>query len=218
MAAGDRLRANPVAADELARGALELGIRFSSQQLSAFDVYIETLLFWASRLSLTGARTANEIVKRHILDSLSVARYVKPGYKLADLGSGAGFPGIPLAIVRPRSAVVLIESRRKRANFLREAARRCELGNVDVLEERAEEVAAQRPGSFDLVVSRAVWPVENFLKLCRLLLRPTGLAVAMKSPEANGEFVNDPGFFEPRMMPYRLPGGIARVLVVYAKR
>lgn len=217
MAAGDRSWAN-LAADELTRGALELGVRLSSEQRAVFNIYLETLLFWASRLSLTGAGTAGEIVRRHILDSLSVVRYVEPGCQLADLGSGAGFPGVPLAIACPRATVVLIESRRKRANFLREAARRCMLSNVDVLEERAEEVAVRLPGSFDLVVSRAVWPVADFLRLCRLLLRPAGLAVAMKGPKARGEIAGDLDFSEPQVLPYRLPGGIVRMLVVYAKR
>jgi 16S rRNA (guanine527-N7)-methyltransferase len=218
MAAGNRSRVASAAADELARGALELGIRLSIEQRAIFDIYLETLIFWASRLSLTGARTAGEIVRRHILDSLSVTRYVQPGFKLADLGSGAGFPGVPLAVACPHATVVLIESRRKRANFLREAVRRCGLSNVDVLEERAEEVAARRPGSFDLVVSRAVWPVADFLRLCRVLLRPAGLAVAMKGPKAHGEIAGGPGFSAPQIIPYRLPGGIARVLVVQAKR
>jgi 16S rRNA (guanine527-N7)-methyltransferase len=218
MAGGDHSQAISAKADELTRGALKLGIRLSIEQRDAFAIYLKTLILWASRLSLTGARTADEIVKRHILDSLSVTRYVRPGDKLADLGSGAGFPGVPLAIACPDATVVLIESRRKRANFLREAARRCELSNVDVLEERAEAVAARQPGSFDLVVSRAVSPVADFLKLGRLLLRSAGLAVAMKGSEVRGEIASDPGFSAPQIIPYRLPGGIARVLVVYAKR
>jgi len=217
MAAISRVRTDP-AVDELARGALEFGIRLSSEQLAAFGNYLETLLFWANRLSLTGARTAGEIVRRHILDSLSVALYVQPGCRLADLGSGAGFPGVPLAIACPRSAAVLIESRRKRANFLRELARRCGLSNLEVLEERAEEVAARRPGSFDLVVSRAVWPIADFLKLCGLLLRPAGLAVAMKGPRASSEMAHDPAFFEPELLRYKLFGQVERVLVVYGKR
>jgi 16S rRNA (guanine527-N7)-methyltransferase len=217
MAAGNPSRAHSPG-DELARGALGLGIRLSGDQRAAFKIYLETLLLWASRLSLTGTKTAREIVRRHILDSLWVARYVQPGSKLADLGSGAGFPGVPLAITCPGTAVVLIESRRKRANFLREAARRCGLHNVEVLEERAEELAARQPGSFDLVVSRAVWPVADFLRLCVPLLRPAGLAVAMKSPKGCGDITSEPGFSEPQIIPYRLPGGIARVLVVHAKR
>jgi 16S rRNA (guanine527-N7)-methyltransferase len=218
MAGGDHSQANSAEADELTRGALELGIRLSIGQRTAFAIYLKTLLLWANRLSLTGARTADEIVKRHILDSLSLARYVRSGDKLADLGSGAGFPGVPLAIACPNATVVLIESRRKRANFLREAARRCELSNVKVLEERAEEVAAGQPGSFDLVVSRAVWPVADFLRLGRLLLRSSGLAVAMKGSKGRSEITTDPGFSAPQMIPYTLPGGIARVLVVYPKR
>jgi 16S rRNA (guanine527-N7)-methyltransferase len=216
MAAISRVRTDR-ALDELARGALELGIRLSGQQLAAFGNYLETLIFWANRLSLTGARSADEIVRRHILDSLSVAAYVRLGCRLADLGSGAGFPGVPLAIACPRSAAVLIESRRKRANFLREVGRRCELSNLEVLEERAEEVAARHPGSFDLVVSRAVWPIADFLRMCGLLLRPAGLAVAMKGPRASGEMAHDPAFSEPEILRYKLFGEVERVLVLYAK-
>ena len=113
---------------------------------------------------------------------------------------------------------MLIESRRKRANFLRELGRRCGLSNLEVLEERAEEVAARRPGSFDLVVSRAVWPIADFLKLCDLLLRPAGLAVAMKGPRASSDMAHDPAFFEPELVRYKLFGEVERVLVVYRKR
>lgn len=201
----------------LMRGALDCGVPLDPEQLSAFEVYIETLLFWASRLSLTAAANAAEIVSSHILDSLPLARFVQTGWRVADLGSGAGFPGIPLAIARPDATVVLIESRRKRANFLRETVRRCAFENVEVLEERAEQVARERPAGFDLVVSRAVWGTTAFLGICRMLVRPAGLAIAMKGPKAATQAVPHEGFCEPELFRYALHGGVEHVLVTYRR-
>lgn len=218
MGADSRSLTYRAAVGELTRGALEFGIQLSAEQQSAFDVYIDTLLFWAKRLSLTGAATAVDLVSMHLLDSLAVARLVQAGWQVADVGSGAGFPGIPLAIVHPGAALVLIESRRKRANFLRETARRCNLANVEVLEERADSVARRRPESFDLVVSRALWSIAELLRVCRLLVRRPGLAIAMKGPRAATEIVRDAAFSDPELIAYRLPGGANHVLVVYRRR
>lgn len=217
MGADNRSVWDGVATRQLARGALEFGVELSAEQLSTFAVYIDTLLFWARRLSLTGATTAAQVVSGHILDCLPLVRFVRAGWRVADLGSGAGFPGVPLAIVRPDAAQVLIESRRKRANFLREVVRRCGLVNAEVLEERAEAVARQRAESFDLVVSRAVWGMAEFLGLCRLLVRPGGLAIAMKGPRVPSQAVPPEEFSGPELFRYRLQGGVEHVLIVYRR-
>ena len=215
---GAASRSSRTATAELARGALQLGVSLSPGQLAAFETYVNTLVFWRSRLSLTAAATPLAIVRSHILDSLPVARFIEPGWRVADLGSGAGFPGIPLAIVCPQSRIVLIESRRKKANFLRDVARRCQLANAEVSEERAEVLAAESPEIFDLVVSRAVWPVSDFLGISRALLRSEGLAIAMKGPKARAETTSDPAFASPQVVFYKLHGGIERLLLVYRKR
>jgi 16S rRNA (guanine527-N7)-methyltransferase len=218
MEAGRRSRQASVAA-ELTRGAGEFGIQLSADQIAAFDTYIETLVLWSSRLSLTAARSAHEITAANILDSLSVVPWIESASPaIADLGSGAGFPGVPVAIARPDVRLSLVEPRRKRANFLREVARRCCLANVVVVEERAENFAARAAESVDVTVSRAVWPLADFLAMSWVLLRSGGLAIAMKGPKVRTAVTLDERFLKPHLVSYTLPGAVEHILVIYRKR
>ena len=218
MEAANHSSKHAAATSELTKGALRFGMQLTTAQLTAFEAYITTLLFWRSRLSLTGAATNLAIVRDHILDSFAIAKYVLPASRAADLGSGAGFPGVPLAIVCPQASVTLVESRRKRANFLRDVVRRCKLTNTDVIEARAEDLPPQTAGTFDVVVSRAVWTVPEFLKLAASFLRSGGRAIAMKGPKGATEILSDPGFVEPETTTYQLLQGIERLLLLYRKR
>jgi 16S rRNA (guanine527-N7)-methyltransferase len=219
MEAAELGPAASLALSELIDGARALGVSFSAPQLAQFEKYLATLLLWRARLSLTGAATAREIVRVHLLDSLAVARFGEAGYRVADLGSGAGFPGIPLAIVCPQATVVLVESKRKKANFLREVIRQVQLPNASVCEQRAESAGAGLLERCDVVISRAVWPLNEFLEIARALLRPGGRAVAMKGPAALRQNVApNPEFSAPRTVAYRLHGGVQRFLLVYQKR
>jgi 16S rRNA (guanine527-N7)-methyltransferase len=202
---------------ELVHAAQSLGLRLSSESIERFETYIGTLLLWRSRLSLTTAATPSALVRYHIVDSLFVAPFIQPGVRFADLGSGAGFPGLPLAIVRQDTAVVLIESQRKKANFLREVVRRSGLTNACVVEARAESLASSHLGAYDAVVSRAVWQVPEFMRLGGRLLRPGGLAIAMKGPRGLAEcrLQRPVGFSEPKVIDYHLHGGVRRMLLVF---
>jgi len=206
----------PAALDELGHGATALGESLSDAALSQFQAYLDTLLLWRQRVSLTGASTAVELVRFHVLDALRIAPLVGPGSRVADLGSGAGFPGVPLAIARPAATVVLVEPRRKRANFLRAVVRVARLTNAVVEEARAEDLHESLAGGCDVVVSRAVWALDAFLALARPLLRSGGLAVAMKGPKADSEaWVVQPGFAAADVVRYTLHGGVARRLLTY---
>jgi 16S rRNA (guanine527-N7)-methyltransferase len=202
---------------ELTNGALLFGIHLTPNQLTTFESYISTLLFWRTRLSLTGAATDLSIVRDHILDSLAVVQLVASASSAADLGSGAGFPGVPLAIVCPGTRIALIESRRKRANFLREVVRRCELANAEVIEGRAEHLTSHVTRLFDVVVSRALWAVQDLLRIGANLVRQGGLVVAMKGPKGASEIAFAPGFGGLETVTYKLQGGIERILLVYRK-
>ena len=203
---------------ELVRGAAALGIALTDRAISRFQVYIETLLLWRGRLSLTAASTPEEIVRSHILDSLPLGRFIEPGMRVADLGSGAGFPGIPLAIACDKAHVSLVESRRRRASFLREVVRTCGLANAEVIEERVEQLAARGAGPWDLVVSRAVWQLRDFLVLAERLLAHGGLAIAMKGPKerAAGPSYHGP-LLQSQTVEYQLPSGAHHRLMVYRK-
>jgi 16S rRNA (guanine527-N7)-methyltransferase len=203
---------------ELVRGAQSLGIQLSPEARSRFAVYLDTLLVWRTRMSLTSTPTARDIVRTHILDSLRVVQFIKAGSRVADLGSGAGFPGVPVAIVRPDVRVFLIESRRKKANFLRAVARAAGLSNVEVVEQRAEQLdPTHLGGTVDVAVSRAVWDISVFLEVVATLLRVGGSAVAMKGPKVLAQPPpRDPRFDPPDIVTYRVDGS-ARGLLVYRR-
>ncbi|WP_028916561.1 16S rRNA (guanine(527)-N(7))-methyltransferase RsmG [Pseudoxanthomonas sp. J35] len=139
--------------------------------------YLALLLRWNRTYNLTAIRDPDEMVTRHLLDSLAMHPFVQPG-ALADLGTGPGLPGIPLAIVRPDLQVTLVESNGKKARFLREAVRQLKLGNARVLESRAEAVA--EPGAYAQLTARALDTLAGILEVGGHLLAPHGRLLAMK--------------------------------------
>lgn len=218
MPAPERTSERPAPIADLVRESAALGVTLSDIAITRFQSYIDTLILWRSRLSLTTAATPQQVVRDHIADSLPLCRFIQPGMCIADLGSGAGFPGIPLAIACESARVSLVESRRKKANFLREVVRSARLANVEVIEERAERLADNVTRRWDLVVSRAVWPLADFLAVSERILVRGGLAIAMKGPKASGETLADRGSFVPAgIVQYELTTGARHRLIVYRR-
>ncbi|KAF1688678.1 16S rRNA (guanine(527)-N(7))-methyltransferase RsmG [Pseudoxanthomonas taiwanensis] len=139
--------------------------------------YLALLVRWNRTYNLTAIRDPEEMVTRHLLDSLAMHPYVRPG-ALADLGTGPGLPGIPLAIARPDVQVTLVESNGKKARFLREAVRQLKLGNARVRESRAE--AVDEPGAYAQVTARALDTLAGILEVGGHLLAADGRLLAMK--------------------------------------
>jgi 16S rRNA (guanine527-N7)-methyltransferase len=140
--------------------------------------YLALLLRWNRTYNLTAIRDPDEMVVRHLLDSLAMHPYLQPG-ALADLGTGPGLPGIPLAIVRPDLRVTLVESNGKKARFLREAVRQLGLGDrARVAESRAE--ALDEPGAYAQITARALDTLAGILAVGGHLLGPSGRLLAMK--------------------------------------
>jgi 16S rRNA (guanine527-N7)-methyltransferase len=140
-------------------------IRFSEQQIRQLHEHYQLLQLWNKKINLTSVKPGVETVVRHYCESLFFAAYFPANSEsvtVADLGSGAGFPGVPLAILKPEWKVALIESNQRKAVFLREATR--DLDNVAVLAQRAEDLSI----SYDWVVSRAVSPTEVLKNVPRL--------------------------------------------------
>jgi 16S rRNA (guanine527-N7)-methyltransferase len=177
----------------------------SPAQLQHISTYIDILLHWNARINLTAVRNEEEIVTRHFGESLFAARHLfpksaggaagaagpEPGRKvgpvaptsihLADLGSGAGFPGIPIKLWAPQVHVTLIESNHKKATFLREVVRALTLTNIDIQNSRAESLTGQ---AFDTVTLRAVERFESVLPVAAGLVVPTGrLAILIGSSQ-----------------------------------
>lgn len=140
--------------------------------------YLALLDRWNRAYNLTAVRDPREMLTRHLLDSLAMHPFVHAG-TLADLGTGPGLPGIPLAIAHPALQVTLVESNGKKARFLREAVRTLQLANVRVAESRIE--ALDLPSAFDAITARALATLPLILQLGGHLLKPQGRLLAMKA-------------------------------------
>lgn len=146
--------------------------------------YAHKLAIDSDQLGLLGPRELGKIWSRHILNSAVVSELVGPGELVADVGSGAGFPGIPMAIAAPETNFVLIEPMDRRASWLQEAALELGLTNLEVVRARAEQL--QR-GQFDAVTARAVAALDKLLRICVPLLKPGGRVLALKGSRASEE-------------------------------
>ncbi|HHL39536.1 MAG TPA: 16S rRNA (guanine(527)-N(7))-methyltransferase RsmG [Deltaproteobacteria bacterium] len=170
--------------ERLAAGALSLGVALDERALCRFALYLEELGRWNRRVNLTAARSDEEVVERHFLDSLTPLSLVGPAGRLLDVGSGGGFPGLPMKIARPGLDVTLVDSREKKVFFLRHVIRRLGLDGVEALACRVESDAFRRLHGhrYDCVISRAFSALDDFFRLAAPLAAPGGLVVAMKGP------------------------------------
>ena len=156
-------------------------------QIDQARSFAQTLAGDSDELGLLGPRELDKLWSRHILNSAVVAELVRPGDKVADVGSGAGLPGIPMAIARPDAQFVLIEPMERRSNWMLEVVEHLGLKNVRVLRSRAEDVTEQ---DFDIVTARAVAALDKLLKMCLPLLKPGGALIALKGSKAAEEIAN----------------------------
>ena len=161
---------------ELRRRLTAIGLSVSEGQSAALAAFVELLLRWNAVYNLTGVRGADEIVDRHLVESFAL-RSLLHGERIADVGSGGGLPGLPLAIAEPGRRFTLIESRAKRVRFLRHAVAELKLANTEVAHSRAEDLRVDRP--FDTVLARAVAPPAELLTICRPLTAPGSLLLLL---------------------------------------
>ena len=161
----------------------------SNEQISKFVKYLELLLEWNKKFNLTAITDKDEIVEKHFLDSIELVKYFDVKNKtLLDVGSGAGFPGIPLAIVEPTLKVTLLESNGKRVTFLREVIKELDLKNVEVIQGRSEELGTRE--SYDIVTARAVKELNILLEITFYLVKVGGYFIAYKSTGVDEEILN----------------------------
>lgn len=187
--------------------------------------YVDLLLEANRRMNLTRIVDRDEAMSKHVADAMTVLPLIPESAKrLADVGSGGGVPGIPVAIARPDLQIVLIESTRKKAEFLRTVACELELGNVTVDDRRAEQVgrSAARE-TFDVVVARAVATLDWLAEWCLPLARVGGVMLAMKGPKVAEELplakraISLLGGGEAAVHPVELPGASGHVIVEIRK-
>ena len=182
---------------KLEQGARALGLELSRDKLRRFRIYLEKLQESNRKANLTTITGAEDIQLKHFVDSLTVASMLpsseEQGLRVLDVGSGAGFPGVPLKIVRENISLFLLESIGKKTSFLEQLARDLELEDVTVLNGRAESLARRRDlrESFDFVVARAVAPLSTLLEFTLPFCRLGGRVVAQKIDT----YIREPGDF-----------------------
>jgi 16S rRNA (guanine527-N7)-methyltransferase len=158
-------------------GARGLGVELTPEQAAKLTAHLDLMDEWGERMNLTAIRDRGQQLTKHVLDSLSVMPYVR-GTRVADVGSGAGFPGIPLAIVAPSLHLALIESTGKKCRFLEHVRDALGLANVEVVQSRAE---AWKPAvRYDTVLARAVGPLADLVRNAGALVAENGRLLAMK--------------------------------------
>jgi len=169
----------------LTRGCRAFGISVTDRQTEQFLAYYDLLIEWNKVMNLTAITEFEEVMSKHFVDSCALGKAVALDGKkrLLDVGTGAGFPGIPLKIIYPELEVVLLDSLNKRVKFLNEVIERLGLTGITAIHGRAEDIAKQKEyrGSFDLVVSRAVANLSSLSEYCLPFVKTGGLFVPYKS-------------------------------------
>lgn len=176
--------------ETLQAAARELGVTLDAGQCAALECLLRELNDWNQRMNLTAIRAPEQQLTKHLLDSLSIHSWLR-GRRIADIGTGAGFPGLPLALVNPDKQFVLIDSVNKKLRFVAHAAQAMSLVNVSVLHARAQDHEPDL--RFDCVVSRAMGSIENFVNWCGHLCAPGGRLLAMKGRYPEDELKAVPG-------------------------
>ena len=174
-----------ISSAELRRRLAAVGFDVTAEQGAALAEFVVLLLRWNKVYNLTGVRGVDEVVDRHLVESFALRALLK-GTHVADVGSGGGLPGVPLAIAEPQRRFTLIESRAKRVRFLRHVVGELELKNTVVAHSRAEDLQVERP--FDTVLARAVAPPAELLDVCRHLTAPGSLLLMLTASHLQDSF------------------------------
>ncbi|MHB1950361.1 MAG: 16S rRNA (guanine(527)-N(7))-methyltransferase RsmG [Acidiferrobacteraceae bacterium] len=198
VAADDVSSAGPI----LDQGLAALGLDLGDAARDALLRFVALLRKWNRVHNLTSIEHPGEIVTRHLLDSLSVLPFVQ-GRRVIDIGSGAGFPGLPLALARPESHFTLLDSREKRTRFLRQAVAEMELRNVEIVSDRAEHYAPA--ARFDTVVTRAFGSIADFTRCAGHLRAPGGVLLAMKGTYPAEELADGHEPYSAQVVALRVP-------------
>ncbi len=169
--------------------AQEIGYTLQEEQLEQFFTYKELLIEWNKKMNLTAIEQEEDIITKHFIDSLSIASYIPDTAKVIDIGTGAGFPGIPLKILKKDLSITLLDSLNKRITFLEEVIRNLSLENIQAVHARAEELAHKEEyrEQYDIAVSRAVAPMHTLLEYMLPYVKIGGKCICMKGPNLQEE-------------------------------
>jgi len=191
---------------DIGRRLARAGLELPKAQAEALARFLGLLIRWNRVYNLTGIRDAHELVDRHLIESLAL-RPLLHGDRIADVGTGAGLPGLPLAITEPKRSFTLIESRAKRVRFLRQVIVELGLRNAVVAHGRAEHLRPEQP--FATVLARAVAPPAELLEICRVLTAPGSILLLLTAAHLQTQFAGLAPDFAQRAV--ELPRGAPRL-------
>ncbi len=167
----------------------KIDISLTETQIKKFFEYMQLLLEWNKKINLTAITEVDDIILKHFIDSLTVIKYIKESDKIIDVGTGAGFPGIPVGIINLDADITLLDSLNKRINFLNEVCNKLDLKNIKTIHGRAEDFGQNidTRDKFDIAVSRAVANMTTLVEYLIPFVKVGGHAICMKGPEIDEE-------------------------------
>jgi 16S rRNA (guanine527-N7)-methyltransferase len=176
----------------IVNGAETLGVQVSAFQVAQFGTHVRELLLWNRKTNVTAITLPSEVAIKHVVDSLAIARWIPPEASVLDVGSGGGFPGIPLKILMPSLSVTLVDSSRKKNSFQRHVIRTLGLVNIVAWQTRVEALS-QNPDclqAFSVIICRAFTDLAHFVEMAMSLLAPSGTMLAMKGRISSEELAD----------------------------
>lgn len=178
--------------EKINKNAVELNIKLDEQQIEQLYNYMLILLEWNEKMNLTAITEPDEIIIKHFIDSLTINKYIGEGKRILDIGTGAGFPGLPEKILRPDVKMVLADSLNKRISFLNEVIFQLKLEKIDAIHGRAEDLGHDKiyREKFDVIISRAVASLEVLLEYMLPFAKINGICICMKGSNIEDEIKN----------------------------
>lgn len=212
--------------EELQKQAKEINIELTKNQLEQFYLYMNLLIEWNEKINLTAIIEPEEIIKKHFIDSLTISKYVEKNARIIDVGTGAGFPGIPIKIARDSVNVTLLDALNKRLNFLNEVIEKNNLKDIQTVHFRAEEAGKNKSyrEKFDIATSRAVASLNVLVEYLLPLVRIGGKCICMKGSniaeeiEVSKKAISTLGGEIERIEEFELPGSDMRRNIIVIKK
>lgn len=177
--------------DDLINKAKQISVEITEKGANMFYEYDKLLLDWNEKINLTAITDEREIILKHFIDSLTINRYIENADNVMDIGTGAGFPGVPLKIVNENKRFILVDALNKRVNFLEEIKKVLNLKNLDLIHSRSEDLAKNLMyrENIDVVTSRAVANLRVLVEYMLPFIKLNGLCICMKGPNSKEEII-----------------------------